>query len=78
MSAGFDEVEWLASFNAVGGWCYLNAQGELATGWEIFGRSEGDQAEARRLYSEIFDHPQAYMRQRQVGGLLEFVRESVR
>lgn len=74
----FDEIEWLSSFNAVGGWCCIGVQGNLAAGWQMFGRSEADQAEARRLYSEIFDHPQAFMRRHQLADLLAFAHEAVR
>lgn len=77
MSADFDEVEWLTAFNAVGGWCCVSDQGDIASGWEVFPRSDAEQDKAKRLYAEVFDHPQSYMRQRQVGSFLEFARESV-
>ena len=51
--AAFNPTEWLAAFEAVGGWFAVDVDERISLGWFVYGRTEQEQDEARRLYREI-------------------------
>lgn len=53
MSAAFDPAAWLEAFEAVGGWFSITVDDRISLGWFVYGRSEEEQDEARRLFREI-------------------------
>lgn len=50
---------WLRSFRATGGMAFRGPRG-LCIGWHVKGRPFAEQAEARRLSDQLFEHPLRY------------------
>lgn len=75
-SVHFDEAQWIDAFFKVGGMCWLGTDGRVSVCWEVEGRSLEDQLEARRLSEAVFNHPQAFMRTRQLASLIEHLQVS--
>ena len=52
MSA-FNPEAWLKAFVDVGGWFAVDSDDRISLGWFVYGHTEEEQDEARRLFREV-------------------------